>query len=273
MSTPLLSRAVANRPRSFGSLLFTLVVSSSFVCTGLVATPAEEATGDRSAPPVYPDTAHVFNGCHLSTLAYLARFSTEFPAEQGRPVVVRMLNADGQTKPHTLALVTWHGAWWCRDEYFGVFSLQCPVTAEPNPARVVNRVERFYQQHARTCLRVPGTLRPTAAPESPSANERLHAVKTAAQILPFPHTIYWVRDGAREVPVVFFRPVRGQIAVYDPARGTAVAECASRDDAKIVAHAASLLGYRADAVRADFTAATGTLVANASSLSHSEVSQ
>ena len=76
------------------------------------------------------------------------------------------------------------------------------------------------------------------------------------------HTIYWVRDGKREIPLVFFRPAPGQIAVYDPAFGTGVAKCSQPDDAKVVAAVASRMGYRADVVRAELNLPTQVAAAS-----------
>ena len=72
-----------------------------------------------SRPPAYPDTAHVLNGCHLSTLRFLNRYLAEFPAERGETLVVSMRNADGSVQPHTIGLISWQGQAWCRDEYTG----------------------------------------------------------------------------------------------------------------------------------------------------------
>ena len=62
------------------------------------------ATGPAEAAPAYPESEHVYFGCHISTVAYLARFSAEHPAERGRPAVLMMDNADGVRRPHTIAL-------------------------------------------------------------------------------------------------------------------------------------------------------------------------
>jgi hypothetical protein len=229
------------------------------------------ARASATPPPHYPDRTHVFNGCRLSTLAYLARFTAEFPGERGQPLVVRMRNADGQVRPHTLALVSWQGEWWCRDEYFGVFSLHCSVDGRVSPEELASTVERFYQKHAQSVMR-QSHVQPLVVPANLSAGQRLRDVRTAATIIPVPHMIYWVRDGRREVPVVFFRPSAGEIAVYDPSFGTGTAECSSTDDAKIVAVIAQRLGYRAESVRAEPAPLTGALVAS-SAFSSNPLSQ
>src|SRR5271170_721219 len=65
------------------------------------------------APPHYTIDEHVFNGCHLSTIAFLARFHADFPAEHGEALIVLMRNAGGVRKAHTVALISWRGSWWC----------------------------------------------------------------------------------------------------------------------------------------------------------------
>jgi hypothetical protein len=256
----------AGRRSSLGPLFFAFVFISSLAPAGLLAQPertdsfAVSTPGDPT-PPHYPDAAHVFNGCHLSTLAFLARFSAEFPLEQGHALVVRMRNADGTDKSHTLAVVSWRGAWWCRDEFFGVFPLGCPASAHPDLTRIVTRVEPLLEKHAQVHMRKSGVPKPSPAPATLSPEQRLHEVETAAEVIPFPHTIFWVRDHTREVPLVLFRPASDQIAVYDPAHGTGVAECSIRDDAKVISLVAARLGYRVDAVRPDFSRAGGALLA------------
>ena len=74
-------------------------------------------------PPVFADAAHVANGCYISAVAYLAKFSTAFPAERGEPAAFVLPSAGGSNQPHTLAIVSWRGEWWARDEYFGVVPL------------------------------------------------------------------------------------------------------------------------------------------------------
>lgn len=217
-------------------------------------------------PPHYPDATHVYNGCHLSSLAYLAKFNAEFPAEQGRPLVVQLLNADGCTRSHTLTLLTWQGDWWIRDEYYGVFPLNCTVKAVSDLSQLQALAERVYARHVAEISRRSDAPRPPEVPSRLSVDQRLHDVKLAAGKIPMAHTIYWVRDGKREVPLVFFRPAPGQIAVYDPAFGTGVAKCSQPDDAKVVAAVASRMGYRADVVRADLNLTNGTQVAAASNL-------
>jgi len=211
-------------------------------------------------PPHYPDATHVYNGCHLSTLAYLAKFNTEFPAEQGEPLVVQMLNADGCVRSHTMTLITWQGEWWVRDEYYGVFSLNCTVKAVSDLSQLRSLAERIYARRAAEMSRRSDAPRPPEVPSRLSVEQRIHDVRLAADRIPMAHTIYWVRDGKREVPVVFFRPAAGVIAVYDPAFGTGVAKCSTTDDAKVVAAVASRMGYRADSVRAELNLpATSTL--------------
>jgi len=238
--------------------------SSLRLALALVILPVLASSAARAAivaPPHYPDATHVFNGCHLSTLAYLAKFSAEFPAEQGQPLVVQMLNADGCTRSHTMSLISWRGEWWIRDEYYGVFSLNCTVAAVSDLSCLKTLAERLYARHAAEVSRQANAPRPPVVPSHLSAEQRIRDVKLAADRIPVAHTIFWVRDGRREIPLVFFRPAPGQIAVYDPSFGTGVAKCSEANDAKVVALVATRLGYRADQVRAELPTTTGTLVA------------
>ncbi len=222
---------------------------------------AAAATPAVPAPPHYPDATHVFNGCHLSALAYLDRFTTDFPAEQGRPIVVQMRNGDGAVRSHTMALVTWNGEWWIRDEYFGVFPLECSPATETKEARLVARAERLYARHAEAAVRA-GTARPPEPPARFSAEDRRRNVNAAADKLPVAHMIYWISEGTHEIPVVFFRPARGVIGVYDPVHGSAIIDCTVRDDAKLAGLIAAKLGYHVEGVRAEPAGFYGALIAS-----------
>ena len=229
-------------------------------CSALFA-PVAQAGARREAPPAFADSAHVSNGCHLSSITFLAKFLGQFPGERGEPLVIQMINSDGVRRPHTVAVLTWQGQTWCRDEYFGVFVVDCSVAAQSDKARLVAKVQTALERHAAELIRTAGmSLRP-APPAKMSAEQRAAEVTTMATIIPFPTTIYWVRSGSREVPLAFFRPNAREIAVYDPQHGTCLAKCPSRDDAKIVALAAAQLGYHVDAVRPDLPAVRATLLA------------
>jgi hypothetical protein len=204
-----------------------------------------------SAPPAYPDRSHTPNDCHLSTLTFLARFQAEFPQERGDAVVVAMHNEAGVRWNHTVALISWHGQTWCRDEYLGVFALDFSFEHRPAAGRLATAVQSALDRQARQVLRQTGSNLLVAPPETLSDRERADDVTAAAHAVPFAVTIFWIQSGKQQVPVAFFRPNSRQIAVYEPLHGTCLAECASRDDAKIVALVATKLGYRADNVRAD----------------------
>ncbi len=253
--------------RSAARLLGHIPLALFLMISATLPLPAARASA--TPPPHYPDRTHVFNGCRLSALAYLARFTAEFPGEHGQPFVVHMRNADGQVRPHTLALITWQGEWWCRDEYFGVFPLKRAVDALSDSERLTVTVEHLYERHAQDVLRQPNSQLPPVVPAQLSPAQRLRDVQNATALIPVPHMIYWIRDGRREVPVVFFRPSAGEIAVYDPSFGTGTAHCPSTDDEKVVAAIAHRLGYRADSVRAEPTSLTGTLVASSTFTSNS----
>jgi hypothetical protein len=215
------------------------------------------------APPHYPQSTHVYNGCHLSTIAYLARFKAEFPSETGQPLVVMMDNADGSRKAHTIAVITWQHKWWVRDEYFGV----CPLGFDFNPeftAKQINaRVVPVLERHFRAQMGNPRIQHPPVVPEELSSAEMQRDVTAAARTIPFPNAVYWVKVGHQEIPFALFRPTAGQIAVYNPGHGTCLADCGSTDDAKVVRAVAALYGYKVESVHADLALPQGALVAAA----------
>ena len=253
----------ATRGTRLGSLAFALLLSVTLAAPGAQAAGLRQAASlTPQSPPDYPDREHVTNGCHISTITFLDRFLAAFPAERGEPLVITMLNADWVRRPHTIALLSWQGQWWCRDEYFGVFTLDRPVEAKPDMKQLVLRAETMLEKHVKTVMRTAVAAPRSAPPTSMSSEQRLREVAVVARTVPFSTTIFWVKCGSRELPVAFFRPTAQQIAVYDPLHGTCLAECSSRDDAKIVSLVASRLGYHVDGVHAELSSPLGTLVAS-----------
>lgn len=222
-----------------------LALAMAFAATCLLQSVAGEEI--RPVPPAYPDKIHVPNGCQLSTVRYLAQFNSDHPDERGEILSLRMPNTN---RDHAVALVTWHGQLWCRDEYFGVFPLEW--RAEPRPAvgELVKRTEALLRQQAARRIHRIGAPEAQIAWERMSARQRLAAVVQAARIIPFPTTLFWIRSGDREIPVVFFRPMGQHIAVYDPSNGTCLAECACCNDAKVVRQVATRLGYVVEGIHA-----------------------
>lgn len=245
----------------FASLAFVLTPLTAPVAraTARVANPASAL----AAPPAYPDPDHVLNGCHLSTLRFLHRFLADFPAEHGESLVVSMRNANGTTQAHTIALISWQGQSWCRDEYYGVFALNCPAESPPDLERLSARAERKLEDHAQRMVRLGQAVARSEPPALLSAGQNLRDVTVAAKLIPYGTKIFWVRAGSRELPMAFFRPDGKRIAVYDPAHGTSTAECASPDDAKIVQLVAARLGYRVDSVRPELIPSQPALLATA----------
>ncbi|MFT3828357.1 MAG: hypothetical protein QM691_01495 [Opitutaceae bacterium] len=220
---------------SFSALLVLAAVASwPSVAPARTPPPAE-------APPSFADTTHVPRGCYLSSVAFLARFRAAFPAECGEPLTIRPASFDG---PHTIALITWGGTWWGRDEYFGTFPLSGSF-GEPQPAAELQRqaaqaLDRLAARHLR---RGWGSI-PRAAANSRSSADRRRVLATAAALLPGTSEIVDIPCSGNLVPFLFFRPSAGVIAVYDPALGTATARCASPDAVCVVREVAVRLGYR-----------------------------
>ena len=240
-----------NRALRLASLALVLTTVSAPVARA--TTRVTKPVSARSTPPAYPDTAHVLNGCLLSSIRFLNQYLAEFPGERGRTLVVNMRNADGSTHAHTIALVSWQGQAWCRDEYYGVFSLDCAADSQPNLDRLSSRAQRKLEQHAQLMVRTGQAAARTEPPSSLSAEQNLRDVTTAVKLIPYAAKIFWVRSGNRELPMAFFRPDGKSIAVYDPAHGTSTAVCACPNDAQIVQLVATRLGYRAESVRAELT--------------------
>ena len=250
-----------NRLLRLAPLALVLATLSAPVAHATTRVP--NPSSDLSAPPAYPDSDHVLNGCCLSSIRFLNRFLAEFPAEHGETLMVTMRNADGSTQAHTIALISWQGQAWCRDEYYGVFSLDCAADSQPNLTRLSARAERKLEKHAQMMVRTGQAAARSEPPAQLSAEQDLRDVTVAAKLIPYATSIFWVRCGNRELPMAFFRPDGKRIAVYDPVHGTSTAECASTDDAKIVLLVASRLGYRAESVRRELTLSQPALLASA----------
>lgn len=220
-----------------------LALAIAFAATCVLQSASGKDTGP--SPPCYPDRIHVPNGCELSAVRYLAQFRFDHPGERGEILSICMPNI---TRNHAVAVITWHGQFWCRDEYFGVFPLECRAEPRPATGELVKRTETLLRQQAARQIHQVGAPEVQIAWERMSARQRLAAVVQAARIIPFPTTLFWIRSGDREFPVVFFRPMTQYIAVYDPLNGTCLAKCACRDDAKVVLQVVTRLGYVVDGI-------------------------
>lgn len=202
--------------------------------------------GAADAPPYHADPVHLTNGCQLSSMLYLRRFTTEFPAERGTPLVVD--NYSGVNR-HTVTLVTWQGEWWCRDDRLGIFPLGMKVEGSEGPERIERKASREIARRVREHYRDADLKSMRDANHNPSGERRAIDVVNAAGMVD-DSTVYWVTAGDREVPVLFFRPTVDSIGVYDPAFGSAVATVKSNNVDLIVTAVAKQLGYNVTEVRA-----------------------
>ena len=199
-------------------------------------------------PPNFPDLIHVANGCYVSSFVYLARFRAAYPAERAETVAIVLPNADGSFKPHTVAIVSWHGKWWARDEFYGLADLRSPSSRPWDLATVTSRVDavcrdRYARQSAAGHRRQPDRA-PAEAAEA--IRWRVEHILTARQLLPVPSEIVWLRSGDQTLPLLFFRTSEGGgFAVYDPSIGTAQAVGEVRDVGRMVAAVAERMGYPA----------------------------
>ncbi len=241
-------------PRSpLGALLFAFVVTSSFARAEL------PEPVSASAPPSFPDTIHMENGCYLSALVYIAHFTAAFPKERAVPLTVRPRNFH---EPHTIALLSWNGRWWGRDEYCGVFEVRSAVGNGTVTASVRSTAEAALGFHSsQLARRGRVTIAPPTPPDLPLAH-RARDVTVARMLLPIATEQYWIRSGGREIPLLFFRPTPDRVAVYDPQNGTATAETTVTDAAQIVALVAARLGYRCESVHRETLAHPAVLIAS-----------
>ena len=241
-------------PTPAGRLLRPALVTLAL----LVALALNLRADEDATPPAFPDAGHVPNGCYLSTTAYLTRFTAEFPAERAAPVAIAPC---GFSAKHTIALLSWRGEWWGRDEYFGVFALNRTVAGNPDPAALARWAEHLLAKHAMRAVKAGRGDYAPAAPDALPARELAALVRAAAAALPRANEIFWVHGGREAVPFLLFHPAAGVIAVYDPLHGTATAETKLTDGETIVGLIAAKFGYRVTAVRPDTSFTTGALVA------------
>lgn len=243
-------KPATSSPRSAGSSLSfgrsLCAAALAFVLTSAFLAVAASANPAPSSPPRFPDAIHVREGCFISSVAYLAKFEAEFPGEFGAPVAV---HPRIYPTPHTVALVTWAGEWWLRDEFVGVLRLNMPVVAREITVDVKDRAEKALDRRVRSL-----SAKDRAGILSPGLHERgavdaAREVDAAEKLIPFAVERFHIMSGGRETPVLFFRPSPGKIAVYDARFGTAAAETAMADSAMIVGMVAEHLGYKAASVR------------------------
>ena len=197
-------------------------------------------------PPGYPDRVHLTNGCQLSSMLFLRRYTAEFPAERGVRLVVNNYSGINQ---HSVSLVTWQGEWWCRDDRLGIFPLGVKVEGSEMPAKIEKTVSRELSRRAKAEYRDADLKRMARENYNPPAERRSVDVVNAASMVEG-STVYWVTAGNKEVPVLFFRPTADSIGVYDPAFGSAVAvvHCSNVD--QIVTAVTKQLGYKVTSVHA-----------------------
>jgi hypothetical protein len=214
-----------------------------------------------TTPPDFPDEVHVMNGCFVSSTACIAKFLAAFPGERAEPLTVRPVNYEG---PHTVALLSWHGQWWGRDEYFGVFALHCAVRSGPVPLQIGRVAQVALEQHSTSRVSA-GEIDFDAARRSVPAQQRAAEVATAASLLPFATEQFIVESEGQKLAFLLFHPAKGEIAVYDPATGTSQAQCACTDGARVVAHVAARIGYKVTSVQRETAAFSAILVATVES--------
>lgn len=236
-------------------------ISLGAILAALLLAPAGHAATRVSpcSPTDYPDTAHVPNGCYLSAITYLKKFSEAHPGEQTR---VLGFAPRGWGGGHFVTLITWHGEWWIRDEYFGIFPVGQQAAPAVNPAKLDQRAANTFDRQV-TVRRKAGQL-PILPwlPGKLTEVQKTDSIAAAANWLPFKTEQFRVKSATGEMNLLFFRPTPDRIAVYEPSHGTAVAVCAEADMAVIVAAVATRLGYTIASVRPAFPASGALVAAN-----------
>ena len=224
----------------------------------MIPTASNLSARHAATPPAHPDAIALRNGCYVSTAAYLARFQAEYPRERAVPLTVELRDFDGQ---HTIAVVSWNGAWWGRDGPLGVFPLGATLARHPEPGKLHGlAADALARQAARAeKLGHDPYGRHPSAPLPPA--ERAAMVRSAAAMLPYASELFWVAGERDEVPLLFFRPAPYWIAVYDPSTGTARAYCEAGNPPDIVKAVAARLGYEAGQVRRDIAPPSGLRLA------------
>lgn len=253
------SRSIPSLFGSVGRLSTALTQLATIACLALSTAHAESASTEN-APPDFADATHVQNGCFISTTAYLAKFSAAFPAEQGRAITVTPRQYE---TPHTIALISWRGSWWARDEYCGVFALGSSV-AKTSDSRQLSKLATTVLEKLATKLAKAGRVQLAPDAVQLSSDEQAREVAVAARLLPVATEKFRIKSKGQEISLLLFRLSGGKIAVYDPSSGTLTATCTSTDSVNIIAAVAVQLGYTANAIQADSLQLRGTLVAGLS---------
>jgi len=190
---------------------------------------------------------HVANGCFISSFVYLARFRAAYPAERAETAAVVLPNAGGSFKPHTVAIVSWRGTWWVRDEFYGLADLRSPSARPLDASLVASRADSTYRARSARLVAAGQRREPDRAPAGVDGSQwRLEQIQAAQRLLPVASEIIWIHSRSEALPFLFFRTSNsGSFAVYDPAIGTAQAVAEERDSYRIVAAVAERMGYPA----------------------------
>ncbi len=230
-----------------------------FVCLASLPSVFAARRVEGLPPADFVDEVHVPNGCYLSAVTFLRKFSAAYPAEHGR--VIGFTPA-GWSGGHFVAVVTWQGKWWVRDEYFGVFPANLAVGVQKEEEQFRQAVAASFNRYTQEYLKRGRLPSIPWDPRKLTSAQRVQGVNAAAGILPFESELFWVKSGKTERPFLFFRPADGQIAVYEPSNGTALAHCRASDPALVVAAVASRLGFKVDTIRPALPAPAALVAAN-----------
>lgn len=167
---------------------------------------ASAAADWPDAPPWWPDQIYAANGCYLSASAYVARLASTYPAADATTYTVEIPSC----RKHTIAVVTWNGVKYGRDQYIGVFKIG---DSDPQTSFVAT-LRRWWQ--AKRTHRYP-EKRPS------SIAERHAEVLLARQIMSFAKTeLVPVITPTGAVTILTWQTTTGELAIYEPMLGTAV---------------------------------------------------
>jgi hypothetical protein len=157
------------------------------------------------APPWLPDREIVANGCYISATVYIRELSARFPGARAKTVTVRLPDGSG----HTVAQVEWGERTFLRDMYIGV----APVDGDMQ-ASFLRALHEW---------RIRGGAHPFSNRQPRGRSELRQEVKRARRLLADESSAVLhlqTKQGPRHL--LCWKTAEGRLAIYDPARGTAV---------------------------------------------------
>ena len=161
------------------------------------------ATTLPSAPPWWPDSYYVKNGCYISAFVYMARLREHYPDTAAETVTVLLSNGTS----HTIVTIKWGDRLYLRDPFVGVAAIEGP------PQRSFDRALALWRG---------SEGRHTYDERSLATREERHReIHLAAELIAFAHPeIVLTQYRGQIVTVLSWKTPTGEIALYEPTFGT-----------------------------------------------------